>query len=176
MSQSLANQESVYETLPRMKFITRHSTKRIGLKLPETAGEDLDKNRSDLVKNKPKSFSDNVKEEHDSDNLLDKQIPQETVSITKMMVKTSKNQKQPEKMRSDTILFKAGSASESNHPDGSATSETHESPTKSMIRIEDSKILTVNEEIVIISTANNDEHSAVREELFERLSEGHTET
>ena len=37
-------------------------------------------------------------------------------------------------------------------------------------------MLTVNEKIVIISTANNDEHSPVREELFERLSEGHTET
>ena len=65
-----------------------------------------------------------MKEEQGSDNLLDKKMLQETVSITKMMVKASENQNQPEKMRSGTILFKAGSASESNHPDGSATSET----------------------------------------------------
>ena len=103
-----ANQESAEETLPRMKFITRHSIKRIGLKLPETVSEDLDKKGSDLVKNEPKRDPDNVKEELDSDNLLDKQIPQETVSMTKMMVKSSENQEQPENMSSVTISFKAG--------------------------------------------------------------------
>ena len=171
-----ANQESAEETLPRMKFITRHSTQRIEPKLSETASNDLDENESDLVKNEPERDSDNVKEELDSDNLLEIQIPKEPISVTNMMVKSTENEKGPQNMSSVTISFKAAPATESDDIDGSTTSETHELLTKVKTRNKDTEIMTVNEETITISTANNDEHLPVREELLERLSEAHKES